>query len=284
MNSTNSFYLGCALIAAVSMATIGVLSRYSGLPAEQVTLFRLSIGALFLALLVFLQQKSFHLRPSEIAHAGLAGALLSGFIIFYVQAMNWTMMATAIFFVYLAPIVAALLGRVFYKEILTRVQIAFMLLALLGFFLMQQGLALADVNRGILYALLAMLCYAGFIFINRRSPATADATVYAFWQLLLGSFIVLPICALTGVTWSFSTSQLWLMLLVGFLPGFVALYAAILALKNLTTSVYGTLAYLEPVTVAIFGWVLFDESLTPVQIAGALLIIAAGILQTISHR
>lgn len=39
------------------------------------------------------------------------GALLAGFIIFYVQAMNLTSMANAIMLVYLAPVAASIFAH-----------------------------------------------------------------------------------------------------------------------------------------------------------------------------
>jgi drug/metabolite transporter (DMT)-like permease len=136
----------------------------------------------------------------------------------------------------------------------------------------------------VVYALLAMLCYAGFIYFNRSLPAQIDAMVGAFWQLSTGAFAVFTVCLFRDISWSLSAEQWGLMLATGFLPGFVALFAAVLALKHLSTSVYGTIAYLEPVTVAFFGWLFFTEILSATQLIGGGLIIAAGILQTVFHR
>jgi drug/metabolite transporter (DMT)-like permease len=50
----------------------------------------------------------------------------------------------------------------------------------------------------------------------------------------------------------------------------------------LPAATFGTLAYCEPIAVIAFGWTLFDESLSLMQIGGCLLIIASGILTTLA--
>jgi threonine/homoserine efflux transporter RhtA len=69
--------------------------------------------------------------------------------------------------------------------------------------------------------------------------------------------------------------------LAGLFPGFLAIYFAILALERLPTKVFGTLAYVEPVTVILAGWWLFNESLSALKIGGVVLILTAGALQAI---
>lgn len=72
--------------------------------------------------------------------------------------------------------------------------------------------------------------------------------------------------------------------LAGIFPGFIAIYCAIVALQHLPTRLYATLAYSEPVTVILAGWLLFNESLSTLQLGGVLLIIVTGLLLAIRHK
>ena len=67
----------------------------------------------------------------------------------------------------------------------------------------------------------------------------------------------------------------------GVLPGFLAIMLAVVALKALPAATYGTLAYLEPITVIILGWLLFDQSLNLLQMSGGALIIVSGVVQAV---
>ena len=73
----------------------------------------------------------------------------------------------------------------------------------------------------------------------------------------------------------------WL-IATGLFPGFLGILFAVIALSRLSAATFGTIAYVEPVAVVIFGWSIFHESLSPVQIGGCLLIISCGVIKTVS--
>lgn len=283
MNSVQTRFSALAAIAAISMATIGVFSRLSELPSETLTFFRLGIGAVLLLVLTFWQRRALMPALSDWLGSLLSGAFLAGFILFYVQSMNHTTMATAIFMVYLGPILATLLAWLLRGQNLSALQWGLMALAMLGFALMQQGSDFSLGNIGVIYAGLAMLCYGGFIFVNGGLSAHAEPVVTAFWQLAAGALVMLPVVVLRSHGWVFSPAEWGWLLLVGVWPGFIALYTAIVALKHLPTGVYGTITYLEPVAVSAFGLLLFAEPLSMSQLFGGGLIISAGIGQALAH-
>ncbi|MCK7470712.1 MAG: DMT family transporter [Desulfomicrobium escambiense] len=160
-----------ALLSALFMGTVGVFAKITNLSAEVITLFRLGLGAAFmlLFLLVTNQGKRILSRPSWPVLVN--GAMLAGFIIFYVQAMSFTTMANAIMLVYLAPPVASIYAHFFLGERLNRISAALIALALFGFaMLMEFRLDFADDRRhiyGIGLGVVSMFCYAAFILINR---------------------------------------------------------------------------------------------------------------------
>lgn len=275
--------IGCALASALFMGTIGVFSKITGLPAETVTFFRLFFGAgfMFLFLLLLGQTRALRLRPSRAVICN--GALLAGFILFYIQAMHYTTMATAIMCVYLAPVLAAVVAHCFLREKLTTPGWALIGTALLGFCLiMECNLELAsDIRhvRGIFFAALAMLCYAGFILVNRMHNPLEPVVTRAFYQMLIGALLMLPFF-LANPTPISPVNGAWL-LATGLVPGFLALYCAVVALSRLPAATFGTLAYCEPVSVVLLGWLLFGETLSSLQMAGCILIIAGGVGKTI---
>ncbi|WP_163862305.1 DMT family transporter [Myxococcus eversor] len=48
-------------------------------------------------------------------------------------------------------------------------------------------------------------------------------------------------------------------------------------LRHVPTAAAGALTYLEPLTASLVGWAVFAEALTPVGVAGGLLVLAAGV-------
>ncbi len=264
----------CAICSALFMGTIGVFSRKSGAPAESVAFFRLLFGAGFTLLFLLLSGKTRLARqwPGWAVLAG--GASLAGFMVLYILSMGYTTMM-----IYLAPLAASVYAHFFLRERVSAPGMILMLLALFGFAMMQEfrvNLGSSGQLTGLLLALASMLCYAAYILINRIIPDQVHVYNRAFYQLLAGAAVLLPFQLMAAPFPA--TAWPWL-LGAGFLPGFLPILCAVVALSRLPAATFGTLAYCEPVAVMFFGWSLFQEPLSPLQIAGAVLIITGGIIK-----
>jgi len=272
-----------AILAAVFMGTIGAISIYADVSAETVTFYRLFIGAVLMTgFLLFTGQKD-----RMLAWPGLkvlvTGGFLAGFVVFYIVAMSYTTMANAVMLLYLAPVTASITAHFFMGERLTGSSTALIGVALFGFAMMMEfNFNLSgrmEEAVGLFYALCAMLCYAAFIVTNRLIPEQVHVLTRSGYQMLVGALCMLPFMlqqgdSIVGMQWG------WLVT-AGVVPGFLAIMLAVVALKALPTATYGTLAYLEPITVVALGWFLFGQSLNTLQMSGCALIIVSGVIQAV---
>lgn len=274
----------CAFFSAILMATIGVFSRYIGLPPEVITFFRLFLGASFMVLFLVAGGKVALVKKWPTFPVIFSGAFLAGFILLYIQAMNYTTMANAIMLIYLAPLVASIGAHFFLGERLTLLGLVCIATALFGFAMMMefhidlQGGGGRE-YRGILCAIGALVLYAGYIVINRMVPDNVHVYTRTFWQLLVGACVVAPWIGKSLVL--IRPAQLCWLTAVGFFPGFLAILCAVVALHRLPAVMFGTIAYTEAVAVVIFGWTFFQEQLGPFQIAGCLLILLGGSINAV---
>ncbi len=272
-----------AVLSALCMGTVGVFAKITGLNAEVITFFRLGLGAAFMALFLLATGQGAHLRSRPTWPVILNGVMLAGFIIFYVQAMAFTTMANAIMLVYLAPLAASIYAHCFLGERLTAASTGLIVLALCGFAMMLEFRVDCSGDghhlRGIGLGLVSMLCYAAFILINRAIDPSIHVYTRTQYQLLTGALTVLPLCLWH---WPALPPSLWPWLAgTGLVPGFLAILCAVIALSRLPAATFGTLAYIEPIAVVVFGWALFHEALSWLQVSGCLLILASGILKTL---
>ncbi|MCP3890026.1 MAG: DMT family transporter [Desulfobulbaceae bacterium] len=271
-----------AVASALLMGTIGVFSKSLGATPEVITFCRLFFGAVFMGLFLLLINRINLLKKWPTWPVLLTGLMLAGFIIFYVQAMNMTTMANAIMLVYLAPVTASVFAHFFLGERMGMISVILICCALFGFAMMMEFRI--DLNGtathagGVAFGLLSMIAYAAFILLNRTISKEVHVYTRAFYQMLAGSCVVLPL-ALFELPSVPTVHWFWLAC-VGFCPGFLAILFAVSALSRLPAAVFGTLAYVEPVAVILFGWLLFNESLGPFQAGGCLIIIISGIAQT----
>ena len=280
-----NLYVLLALLSAVSMASSGVIARFSGLGAAELTFYRLLVGACCLFLLVLVLGKGRQLLQKPDGRILLNALLLASFMLCFLKAISYISLANAIMLVYLAPALAAISAHFLFAEKLDLASGALIVLAFLGFAMLQQfrlDLVLdASQWPGFVYGVLSLLTYTGFLLANRHSGNSTSPLQRAFYQLLLGACCVLPF--LTDMQAPAAGDWLWIAL-AGIFPGFLAIYFAIVALEHLPTRVFGTLAYIEPVAVIVAGWLCFAEELSLLQCSGVALILCAGALQSLFHQ
>ncbi|HBC34885.1 MULTISPECIES: DMT family transporter [Marinobacter] len=281
--SRSGVFLLSAAFSAVFMGTIGAISVYAGVGAETVTFYRLFIGAVLVAvyLLATRQHSKIFMWPGM--KVLVTGAFLAGFVMFYILAMDYTSMANAVLVLYLAPVTASVAAHFFLGERLTSASVGLVGFALLGFAMMMEFnfnlSGRAEEAIGLAYAFCAMLCYSAFMLTNRSMDDRVHVFSRSGYQMLAGALCMLPLVLLeseviSGAQWG------WL-IAAGILPGFLAILLAVIALRSLPAATFGTLAYLEPITVVALAWILFDQGLNSLQLAGCALIILAGIAQAL---
>jgi drug/metabolite transporter (DMT)-like permease len=276
-------YLIFAALSAVLMGTMGPIAKYANLGAETITFYRLFFGSVMMLIYLATAGKIRKIicRPSWQVVA--SGVLLSAFIVCYIQAMNYTSMANTIVTAYLAPIVASIVAHFAFSEKLNRQSVILILFALFGFIMMREfklDFASDSGGRdsiGMGFALLAMLFYSGYILLNRLIPDRVHVLSRSWYQLTVGALCVLPLMLMKAEP--IALPQWGWLVCGGLFPGFLAILFAVTALYKLPAATFGTLAYLEPVVVVVLGWGLFGECLNSLQIAGCIVIIAAGVLR-----
>jgi len=267
-----------AALAAVMMGTIGVIARYSQIDPASLTFYRLGLGACILALYLTLtgQLKLIASPPSVLVIFN--GILLASFILCFLSAIQTISLTLAILLVYLAPALSAIIAHFLFAERLTSQTLLLIVMAFFGFAMLQEFQidSRIEQQQGLWYALASLFTYTAFILLNKKVPETVPLYHKSFFQLLVGSFCVLPL--MLGQPWPEAEQWVWL-LLAGLIPGFLALVFALQAIQHLPTRIFGTLAYLEPVVVIIAAWLLFAEPMSWLQWLGAIFILSSGIAQ-----
>lgn len=278
MNFSSYRYFYMAALAAAMMGTIGVIARYSEVDPASLTFYRLGLGAGILALYLVLTGQLRLLAAAPSPLVVLNGVLLASFILCFLSAIQTISLTLAILLVYLAPALSAILAHFLFQERLISRTFLLIVLAFFGFAMLQEFQldSRVEQQQGLWYALASLLTYTAFILLNKKIPDTVPLYHKSFYQLVVGAGCVLPLMA--SQPWPEATQWVWL-IAAGLFPGFLALVFALQAIEHLPTRVFGTLAYLEPVVVILFAWLLFAEPMSLLQWLGATVILCSGIAQ-----
>jgi len=133
---------------------------------------------------------------------------------------------------------------------------------------------------GVLMLLLAGWCWAFGSLYSRYRPLHPSSAMSGAQQMLAGGAAMLLISALGGELESFSLGQVTPEGWAAF--GYLTLFGSLVAFSafnwlvtRTTPAQLSTTAYVNPVVAVALGWVVLGETLHPVSLAGAALIISA---------
>jgi inner membrane transporter RhtA len=128
---------------------------------------------------------------------------------------------------------------------------------------------------GMLFALTAGGCWAGYIVLGQRTAAVLPGTLAVAVGMLVGALLVVPFGLASGQLATLTPH-------LALLGGLLALFSSVLpftlemqALKSLPTRTFSILMSLEPAAAAVSGWLLLHERLTVGQWLAVVLIVIA---------
>ena len=291
-----------ASVAAVLWGLNGGVSKTilaTGLSSERLAQVR-SLGAALglVAILAVAAPGRLRLTRRELPYVvtfGVAGLAFVQF--FYFLAIHRLAIGIALLIEYLAPLLVALWARfVQHERVRRRIWVALALaLCGLGLIVNAFGGGASLSTTGIAFALGGAFAYATYVLLAEHVVGDRDPVSLLAWGFLFASVfwaVVSPWWSFPGHALTRSTAlggnldayhlPVWLlaawMVVLGTIAPFFLLVSA---LRHLTATTVGIVAMLEPVVGALVGWAWLSESLDAVQLAGAVVVLAAiGLAQT----
>lgn len=231
-----------------------------------------------------------------IAALGFVG--VAGLQLTYNIAINRLPIGIALLLEYLAPVLVVLWVRLVRRDEVRRrmwVAIGCTLVGLAVVGRVWQGLTFDTL--GVAMGLSAAVCFAAYFLLGEHNLDGQDTLRVILWAFIIAAVamnIFAPLSDVDGLGGSASllgnldrfSVPLWLPLVWIVALGTVTpFFAQLIALHHLPATIVTIVATLEPVGVLVLGWVWFNESLTAVQIAGGVLVLAGiGIAQTARNR
>ena len=289
----------CGILAAICYGTnpLGALPLYEeGVNTSSVLFLRFSIATLILGVVMIANRKSFAVTRGELTTMASLGALMAVSSLTYYQSFRYmdAGIASTILFVY--PVMVAVIMATFFREKVTATTITSIVLALAGIGLLYRGDAGISLSMtGVMLVMMSSLTYAVYIVIVNQSEIRMSIVKLTFYVLL--------ICAMCLFAYSFTSSDLHLMLppsprawffacWLGLVPTVLSLLFMTIAVHEVGATPTAIMGALEPLTAVAIGVMMFGEAFTfrlcvgIVLILAAVLLIVAGkhfLLRTITH-
>ncbi|MBI5848009.1 MAG: EamA family transporter [Nitrospirae bacterium] len=288
MSEKNAVRLGyisvccAALLWAASGNASKLLLQSEVTPFQLVQLRTTIAAALLLLFLLFRRRDLLKIARSDVLYFINLGIVLAVMLFAYLYAISRIHVAAAVLLQYQAPALIALYSFFFLRIKLSVFTVVAIIGAIIGCYLMvgAYNLNILDMNKaGILSGLASAVALALYSVRSEYGMRSYSAWTVLFYALLVAAIvwnsIISPFAAFTA---KYSASA-W-----GWI-GYVSLFGTVVpfglyneGVKRICSTHASITATLEPVMAGMLAFVFLGEVLTPLQIAGAGLVIASIVL------
>ena len=174
------------------------------------------------------------------------------------------------------PLLVLLLARAALNAPLTAQSLTAALAGMIGVALLLLGPDTRLDALGVMAALCGALSMALGVVLTRKWKPPVSALTYTAWQLTAGGLLLMPIAAmieppLPHLSMNNITGFLWL----GLFGAALSYFLWFRAIDRLGPTAVTTLGFLSPLTAVLLGWLILGETLTPIQILGAVIVLGS---------
>ena len=262
------------ILAMLIFGTNGLVVARLSIGASQIVLLRTVIGGILLTGVVALSGGFDRTAVRAEAPLLLLGGTALGFnwvALFEAYRMLNVSLSTLIY--YIGPMLILLLSPVLFKERLTGRKITALTAVAAGLVCITGSIASGGMSlQGLLTAVLSALFYASVIFFNKKILHTGGLQTAAI-ELDVAALVVLVYVLLTAGLPHPVKSDLPYLAVMGITNTGLAYLLYFSGLQKLPGQSVALISYIDPVSALLLSAAFLHESMTPVQILGAVLIL-----------
>ena len=268
------------LLMAISMlifGTVPLVVRMIDLSSSERALYRAIMAAVLVGGFLLITRQKLPLRDikKELLLLLLSGAAMGFNWVLLFEAYKYTTVSVATLSYYFAPVIVMMVCPLLFREKMGARQILSFVMSTAGLVLITgtAGGGSSDL-LGIAFGLGAAVLYATVMLLNKFIKGVTGLH-RTFIQFLAAIAVLTPYVALTS---GFNPPALdgrgaVSLLILGLVHTGIAYCMYFSALKELPGQEVAILSYIDPLVAVLVGFIWLDETMTPPQIVGGLLIL-----------
>ena len=269
------------IIGLLLFGSNGIVASYIALSSYEIVLLRTLIGSLFLIVLFFAGngKLTFYQHKKQFRWLTVSGIAMGTSWIFLYEAYARIGVSISSLLYYCGPVIVMALSPLLFKEKLTVFKCIGFLSVLGGAFLISGNAFGGNGDTfGILCGLLSAVMYSLMVIFNKKAKAITGLENAAL-QLFI-SF--LTVAVFVGCKQGFSIvipqSSIVPIFILGLLNTGVGCYFYFSSIGNLPVQTVAICGYLEPLSAVLFSVLFLKETMPPMQIIGAVMILGGAVL------
>jgi drug/metabolite transporter (DMT)-like permease len=246
-----------------------------------IIILRLILASILLTIIALLTKRKFSINLKSHGWIFILALVAVFHLWIQVTGLQYTTAANTGWIIGTAPIFMAILGFVFYKERITLLQFAGILVALAGLLLLIGKGDITNIglieNKGDLLVLGSAFTWGVYSMVNKKIYLSYSPLMTILYLFLMMAVIFIPfnlnketissVINLSPVSW------MWILFLGIFCSG-IAYVIWAQALRDMESAKVGAFLYFEPLVTVIAAWFFLQEEITLLMIFSGLLITA----------
>ncbi len=269
------------IFALLLFGSNGIVARFIDLGSQNIVLLRTLIGSILLIAIFFISggKLTFYKNKKQFLFLAVSGIAMGTSWMFLYEAYTRIGVSIASLLYYCGPVVVMALSPLLFKERLTVNKV-------IGFLAVVVGVVLINGNAfdgkgdmfGVACGLLSAVMYAFMVICNKKAKdivglenSTLQLTI-AF--LTVAIFVGLK----QGYAMRTAPTSIVPILILGLLNTGIGCYFYFSSIGKLKVQTVAICGYLEPLSAVLFSVVFLKETMLPLQIIGAVLIIGGAMI------
>jgi drug/metabolite transporter (DMT)-like permease len=246
-----------------------------------IIILRLILASILLTIIALSTKRKFSINLKSHGWIFILALVAVFHLWIQVTGLQYTTAANTGWIIGTAPVFMALLGFIFYKERITLLQFAGILVALAGLLLLIGKGDIANIglieNKGDLLVLGSAFTWGVYSMVNKKISLSYSPLMTILYLFLMMAVIIIPfnlnketinsVINLSPVSW------MWILFLGIFCSG-IAYVIWAQALRDMESAKVGAFLYFEPLVTVIAAWFFLQEEITLLMIFSGLLITA----------
>ena len=283
MTTSKTFRYLLILLAIIFWGTSFVATKtvLNEIKPVTIIILRLILASILLTIIALSTKRKFSVNLKSHGWIFILALVAVFHLWIQVTGLQYTTAANTGWIIGTAPIFMAILGFVFYKERITLLQFAGILVALAGLLLLIGKGDITNIglieNKGDLLVLGSAFTWGVYSMVNKKISLSYSPLMTILYLFLMMAVIIIPfnlntetinsVINLSPISW------MWILFLGIFCSG-IAYVIWAQALRDMESAKVGAFLYFEPLVTVIAAWIYLNEEITLLMILSGLLITA----------
>ncbi len=269
------------IFALLLFGSNGIVASLIYLSSYEIVLLRTLIGSLLLIAIFFIAREklTFYKYKTQSIFLTVSGIAMGTSWIFLYEAYDEIGVSLASLAYYCGPVIVMILSPLLFREKLTKIKVCSFLVVLVGIFLVNGTAFENGVSVwGLACGLLSAVCYSLMVMFNKKANDITGLE-NSMLQLFMAFITVAIFVGIKqGYRMQIDTQSIIPILVLGLLNTGIGCYFYFSSIGKLPVQTVAICGYLEPLSAVVFSVIFLKETMLPIQIIGAVLIIGGAML------